>query len=128
LESFPQQEKEVQIIKITGTGFDESNVDAHRVWVGPKECYVRSVTADTITCRARGGGTFGRLPIFALVGAQVASSNLSVTGVLEINSVSHDKGSIQGGTILNIDGAGFAVKGSVFSTNFVSIGVLQQID
>lgn len=115
----------LQVITITGTGFDESNIDAHRIWVGPKECYVRSVTANTITCRARGAGTFGELPIFALVGAQFASGSLFVTGKLEIHSISHERGSQQGGTILTIDGAGFAVEGSVFSTNFVSIGVSQ---
>ena len=111
------------MITITGTGFDESNIDAHRVWVGPKECYIRSVTANTITCRSRGAGTFGSLPIFALVGSQFASGSLSVSGVLEISSISHVEGSLQGGTILTINGAGFAVEGSVFSTNFVSIGV-----
>ena len=113
----------MQVITITGTGFDESNIDAHRVWVGPKQCYVRAVTSNTITCRARGGGTFGSLAIFALVGSQFASGSLSVTGVLEINSISHDRGSLQGGSILTIDGAGFAVEGSVFSNNLVSIGV-----
>lgn len=113
---------DLQVITITGTGFDENNIDAHRVWVGPKECYVRSVTANTITCRARGAGTFGDLALFALVGAQFASGSLSISGVLEISSISHEKGSLQGGTILTIDGAGFAVEGSVFSVNLVSIG------
>lgn len=112
------------MITITGTGFDESNIDGHRVWVGPKECYVREVTDSTITCRSRGGGTFGDLPIMVLVNSEFAAGTLLVSSVLEVTSISHASGSLQGGTILTIEGSGFAVDGSVFSTNFVSIGVV----
>jgi IPT/TIG domain len=114
----------MQILTITGSGFDASNVGAHRVWVGAKECYVRTATATTITCRARGGGTFGTLPILVRVGSQFASGELAVTGVLEVHSISPGLGSLQGGSIVTVAGAGFAVAGSVFSTNFVSIGVM----
>ena len=58
----------MQVITITGTGFDASNVDAHRVWVGPRQCYVRSATATSITCRSRGAGAFGTLPILVMDG------------------------------------------------------------
>jgi hypothetical protein len=83
---------------------------------------VRTATATTITCRARGGGTFGTLPILVQVHGEFATGSVAVNGVLEIHSVDPAYGSLQGGTVVTIRGAGFAMDGSVFSTNFVSIG------
>lgn len=45
-----------------------------------------------------------------------------ITGVLEIESISHNVGSINGGAIVTIKGRGFATTDTVFSINLVSIG------
>lgn len=107
---------------MNGSGF--GNVAENvRVWIGDKECYVRSASDTTIKCRARGGGTFGRLPVTVLANGQYASGRANVTGVFYVSSISQLYGSAAGGSILEIHGDGFADHGAAITTNFVSIGV-----
>jgi hypothetical protein len=68
------------VLAITGSGFDADDIDNNRVWVGGKECYVRSVTATEIVCRSRGGGTWGELPVVVMVGDEYAESGVSILG------------------------------------------------
>lgn len=112
----------MQIIHIQGQGFSANVTDTH-VWLGSRGCYVRSVTTTTITCRARGGGTFGPLPITVKTGGVFAASSVSVTGVLYISAISQAYGSLAGGSILEISGDGFADEYGTVTTNFVSIGL-----
>lgn len=112
----------VQIITIIGHGFSNST-DNMRVWVGDRECYIRSSNSSMIVCRARGGGTFGDLPISVQTEGVYAAGNVSVTGVFYIASISPAYGSSAGGSIVEIEGDGFADDEGVITTNFVSIGL-----
>lgn len=105
-----------------GEGFS-TDADSTTVWVKDQECYVRSANTTAIVCRARGGGTFGVLPITVRTGGAFAASNVSVTGELYISSISKSYGSLAGGSVLEISGAGFADDLGVITTNFVSIGL-----
>lgn len=112
----------LQIVTVQGQGFSV-DIDRTQVWLGGKECYVRSISESEIICRARGGGTFGNLPIVVLTGGEYATGNVAVFGVLHISSISQAYGSTAGGSILEIEGNGFADDSGIITTNSVSIGV-----
>eukprot|EP00892_Ulva_mutabilis_P008259 jgi/Ulvmu1/5805/UM025_0060.1 len=111
-----------QVIEIHGEGFS-GNVSDTLVWLGSRGCYVRTVSAVKITCRARGGGTFGTLSISVKTGGVFAGGDVSVTGVLYISAISRAYGSLAGGSVLEISGEGFADELGIVTTNFVSIGL-----
>lgn len=81
------------------------------------------MTTTAITCRARGGGTFGALPITVKTAGTFAAGDVSVTGVLYISAISRAYGSLAGGSVLEISGEGFADEDGLVTTNFVSIGL-----
>lgn len=109
-------------ISITGAGFGSYSEADVRVLIGLVECLVATVTATEITCDVDGGPPGAHDVHVILDGYGYASGSLSFKFEFEILGITPTSGSIKGGTILTINGAGFGL-GEGFEDNVVSVGV-----
>ncbi|KAK0070514.1 fibrocystin-L [Biomphalaria pfeifferi] len=103
----PINGSEGQSVNISGSGFDDSSISNNEVLIGKTPCIVNTVNSSLIQCTL-GNGATGLANIFVTVANKgLAQSSVEFTYITGISLFSPSSGSVEGGTLLTINGYGF---------------------
>ncbi|KAH9512877.1 Fibrocystin-L, partial [Bulinus truncatus] len=109
----PNNGSEGTSVKITGAGFDDTSISNNEVFIGKTPCAITVVTSNLITCNL-GNGATGKVDVFVtVVNKGLAKSSVQFTYITEITSFSPSSGSVEGGTLLTINGKGFTADANI---------------